>query len=87
MRATCCRRASIESWPWRVPTATALWCSVLGGCGAFFQNDPVRTAEDFRSALSGAFALAFDEVVFAIADWSPERKVLGAVQGCVHLMT
>jgi uncharacterized protein (TIGR02452 family) len=51
---------------------------VLGawGCGAF-ANDPVRTARDFRSALEGAFAGAFREVVFAIADWSPERRFLG----------
>jgi uncharacterized protein (TIGR02452 family) len=52
---------------------------VLGawGCGAFFRNDPVRTAADFRSALSTEFGGAFEEVVFAIADWSPERKFLG----------
>jgi uncharacterized protein (TIGR02452 family) len=51
---------------------------VLGawGCGAF-GNDPVRTAEDFRSALEGAFHGAFEHVVFAIADWSPERRFLG----------
>lgn len=50
---------------------------VLGawGCGAF-RHDPVRTAQDFRTALearSGAFA----EVIFAIADWSDERRYLG----------
>lgn len=51
---------------------------VLGawGCGAF-GNDPVRTAEDFRSALEGPFDGAFEHVVFAIADWSPERRFLG----------
>lgn len=51
---------------------------VLGawGCGAF-GNDPARTARDFREALQGSFAGAFAEVVFAIADWSPERRVLG----------
>lgn len=51
---------------------------VLGawGCGAF-ANDPVRTANDFRSALEGEFAGAFSAVVFAITDWSPERRVLG----------
>lgn len=51
---------------------------VLGawGCGAF-HNDPVRTANDFRAALEGEFAGAFDEVVFAVADWSPERRYLG----------
>ena len=51
---------------------------VLGawGCGAF-GNDPRRTARDFRSALEGEFVGAFSEVVFAIADWSPERRFLG----------
>ncbi|MEE4382813.1 MAG: TIGR02452 family protein [Pseudomonadales bacterium] len=51
---------------------------VLGawGCGAF-ENDPVRTACDFRTALEGPFAGCFREVVFAIVDWSPERRILG----------
>jgi uncharacterized protein (TIGR02452 family) len=51
---------------------------VLGawGCGAF-GNDAQRTASDFRSALEGEFAGAFDAVVFAITDWSPERRFLG----------
>lgn len=51
---------------------------VLGawGCGAF-ANDPWRTARDFRSALEGEFARAFREVIFAITDWSPERRFLG----------
>jgi uncharacterized protein (TIGR02452 family) len=50
---------------------------VLGawGCGAF-HNDPRRTADDFRDALS-THAGAFSRVVFAIADWSPERRFLG----------
>jgi uncharacterized protein (TIGR02452 family) len=51
---------------------------VLGawGCGAF-GNDPARTARDFHAALSGPFEGAFATVVFAIADWSPERRFLG----------
>jgi uncharacterized protein (TIGR02452 family) len=51
---------------------------VLGawGCGAF-GNDPHRTAIDFRNALENEFRGAFVEVVFAITDWSPERKFLG----------
>ncbi len=51
---------------------------VLGawGCGAF-GNDPARTAGDFRGALEGEFAGAFSDVVFAITDWSPERRTLG----------
>lgn len=51
---------------------------VLGawGCGAF-GNDPKRTAADFRHALETEFCGAFSEIVFAITDWSPERKFLG----------
>jgi uncharacterized protein (TIGR02452 family) len=51
---------------------------VLGawGCGAF-RNDARRTAQDCRSALDNAFSGAFAEVVFAITDWSPERRTLG----------
>jgi uncharacterized protein (TIGR02452 family) len=51
---------------------------VLGawGCGAF-QNDPHRTARDFRTALETEFAGAFREIVFAITDWSPDRRFLG----------
>jgi uncharacterized protein (TIGR02452 family) len=49
---------------------------VLGawGCGAF-GNDPHRTARDFHDALM-RHAGAFSQVVFAIADWSPERRFL-----------
>ncbi len=52
--------------------------NVLGawGCGAF-ENDSVRTAADFRSALENDFSEAFSEVVFAITDRSPERRFLG----------
>lgn len=51
---------------------------VLGawGCGAF-QNDPHRTARDFRRALEDEFAGTFSEVIFAIVDWSPDRRFLG----------
>jgi uncharacterized protein (TIGR02452 family) len=51
---------------------------VLGawGCGAF-ANDPHHTARDFRQALTHDFRGAFTEVVFAITDWSPERRFLG----------
>ena len=50
---------------------------VLGawGCGAF-GNDPHRTAEDFRSAIEKDFAGHFSTIVFAITDWSPERRFL-----------
>jgi uncharacterized protein (TIGR02452 family) len=51
---------------------------VLGawGCGAF-ANDPHRTAVDFRQALETDFKGAFSDIVFAIVDWSPERRFLG----------
>lgn len=50
---------------------------VLGawGCGAF-GNAPKRTARDFAAALAGPWEGAFSEVVFAIADWSPDRLYL-----------
>jgi uncharacterized protein (TIGR02452 family) len=51
---------------------------VLGawGCGAF-ANDLRCTAMAFRRALEHEYSGAFSEVVFAIADWSAERKFLG----------
>ena len=51
---------------------------VLGawGCGAF-ANDPFTTAQSFKNELFGDFAGAFQQVVFAITDWSPERRLLG----------
>lgn len=51
---------------------------VLGawGCGAF-SNDPCRAAADYREALESDFSGSFSDVVFAITDWSPERRVLG----------
>jgi uncharacterized protein (TIGR02452 family) len=51
---------------------------VLGawGCGAF-ANDTHRTAADFRQALENDFKGAFSDIVFAITDWSPERRFLG----------
>ena len=50
---------------------------VLGawGCGAF-ANDPHRAANDFRQALENDYSGAFSEIVFAITDWSLERKFL-----------
>lgn len=51
---------------------------VLGawGCGAF-GNDPHTTASDFRHALENEFTGVFSDIVFAITDWSPERRFLG----------
>ena len=51
---------------------------VLGawGCGAF-GNDPEACAMDFYRELTQTFAGRFGRVVFAITDWSEERKNLG----------
>ena len=51
---------------------------VLGawGCGAF-GNDPKQTATDFRQVLENDFNGTFSDIIFAITDWSPERKFLG----------
>jgi hypothetical protein len=46
------------------------------GCGAF-GNDPRRTAADFRYAIENEFRGVLSDIVFAIIDWSPERKFLG----------
>ena len=52
---------------------------VLGawGCGAF-GNDSRRTALDFQRALVGDYQGAFSDIVFAITDWSTDRRTLGA---------
>lgn len=51
---------------------------ILGawGCGAF-GNDPREIASLFHAALSGPFREVFAGVVFAIRDWSPERRFIG----------
>lgn len=58
----------------RAKQATQL---VLGawGCGAFGCN-PDDIAEIFAAALTGPFDGVFDRVVFAIADWSEDRRLL-----------
>jgi uncharacterized protein (TIGR02452 family) len=55
---------------------------VLGawGCGAF-GNDGHRIAALFREALDGRFAGVFEQVAFAITDWSPERRFIGPFEG------
>jgi len=52
---------------------------VLGawGCGAF-GNDVHRTAFDFQEALENEFSTPFSDIVFAITDWSQEKRFLGA---------
>jgi uncharacterized protein (TIGR02452 family) len=62
----------------RIATAFGYTTLVLGawGCGAF-GNDTVQTAKHFRNALEDEFAGRFSDIVFAISDWSTERKFLG----------
>ena len=59
---------------------------VLGawGCGAF-DNDVKRTAKDFRKALRSDLGRAFSDIVFAITDWSGERRYLGAFRDVFSL--
>jgi uncharacterized protein (TIGR02452 family) len=51
---------------------------ILGawGCGAF-GGDSAQMAAIFRSALDAEFRGAFDEIVFAVTDWSPEQRFIG----------
>ena len=51
---------------------------ILGawGCGAF-GLDPEMMASIFRDAITGPFLGVFDELVFAITDWSPEQRFIG----------
>jgi uncharacterized protein (TIGR02452 family) len=54
---------------------------ILGawGCGAF-GNDSEVIAGLFRDALTGPFEGVFAGIVFAITDWSPERRFIGPFQ-------
>lgn len=51
---------------------------ILGawGCGAFGLDVPMM-ADIFHAALAGPFEGVFETIVFAIADWSPERRFIG----------
>ncbi len=50
---------------------------VLGawGCGVF-ANDPAFVARTFGAELEGAYAGVFDEVIFAVLDWSADRRFI-----------
>ena len=50
---------------------------ILGawGCGAF-GLDPEMMAAIFRDALAGPFHGVFDEIVFAVLDWSPDQRFI-----------
>jgi uncharacterized protein (TIGR02452 family) len=52
--------------------------AVLGawGCGVF-RNDPQVIADLFREALATRFAGVLRRVVFAILDWSEEKRFIG----------
>jgi uncharacterized protein (TIGR02452 family) len=60
-----------------VAAAHGQTCLVLGawGCGAF-GNDGRLIAGLFRDALQGEFRGVFQEIVFAITDWSDERRFI-----------
>ena len=51
---------------------------VLGawGCGVF-ANDPTEVADLFHAAVHGPFAGAFERLVFAVLDYSPEQRFIG----------
>ena len=51
---------------------------ILGawGCGVF-GLEPAMMARIFETALRGPLRGVFDEIVFAITDWSPERRFVG----------
>jgi uncharacterized protein (TIGR02452 family) len=51
---------------------------VLGawGCGAF-GNDGDEIGGLFHAALSGKFKSAYRRVIFAVVDWSPDRRFIG----------
>lgn len=54
---------------------------ILGawGCGAFGLDTPMM-AGILRDALDGPYRGVFDEIVFAITDWSPEHRFIGPFQ-------
>ncbi|MBI4525941.1 MAG: TIGR02452 family protein [Deltaproteobacteria bacterium] len=54
---------------------------VLGawGCGAF-GNDSRKIAKLFQKALAENFKGAYESVVFAIVDWSPEKRFIDPFQ-------
>ena len=47
-------------------------------------NDPDRTAADFDTARAGPFEGVSARIVFAITDWSPERRTLGPFRDTFH---
>lgn len=55
---------------------------VLGawGCGAF-RNDPAVVAQQFKQALRSLDG-AFEDVIFAVVDWSDSRKFIGPFASC-----
>jgi len=64
-----------------VAAAHGQTCLVLGawGCGAF-GNDGRLIARLFREAIDGEFHGVFQEIVFAITDWSDDKKFIGPFQ-------
>ena len=58
------------------PTGMRHSCSAHGVV-VLFGNDPHSTAADFREALETEYSGSFSDIVFAITDWSTERRFLG----------
>ena len=79
-----CRAAIHDAMASRIERVLAIAAThshthiVLGawGCGVF-GNDPGEIARLFRAALAGPYRSAFAEVIFAIVDWSPDRRFIG----------
>jgi uncharacterized protein (TIGR02452 family) len=68
MRERCDRALAIMAHHGHTHLVLGAW-----GCGVF-ANDPAIVADQFACALEGPFCGVFDEVVFAVLDWSPERR-------------
>jgi hypothetical protein len=48
-----------------------------------FGNDGREIAELFRVALAEQFVGYFGKVIFAVADWSPERRFIRPFEECL----
>ena len=87
------RRAEIGPTMWRrILKVLALGIDhrhdgiVLGawGCGAF-GNDGQEIAHLFHNALTENFKGAYRRVIFAVVDWSPERRFIGPFESQFRL--
>jgi uncharacterized protein (TIGR02452 family) len=74
MRDRVCRVLQIFAYHGHTTLVLGAW-----GCGAF-NNDATMVANHFRDALFGPFRQVFSRIVFAITDWSDERRFIGPFQ-------